>query len=371
MIMKHGRILFFPVAVFLATQVAWADIEEDGAYLDPPYTDLVHPIVDDVQARGQKDMKTKRSDTLEVIAKQSSVKSQGSRGTCSIFSTVAILEGTLDRSSDLSEEWLSFLMFRNTTTEGSNTGRNYSMLKKHGITTEKLLPYISARWDSASSSSLAEARCGKLEGFTQKTCLNSHFNAELLEAPEAALMAPSSALHDLTFLAARRDAAAFRDQLDGRWLESARIYSTTDAKKMLRNGTPLILNIDFYYGAWNHSRCGKFGIERNMDDWNKGIIGHPEEGSIDRAKSTTERAGHSVLLVGYDDTVVVKKKIPMADGTVKEFTYKGVYYFKNSWGRDSFGRDFAIDGSKYPGYGMIVQKYVNEFGEFYLPPVSL
>jgi hypothetical protein len=59
----------------------------------------------------------------------------------------------------------------------------------------------------------------------------------------------------------------------------------------------------------------------------------------------------------------------MKDGTTKKFTYKGVYYFKNSWGTSSFGRDFTIDGEKFPGYGMMVAKYAEEQGQFFQMPL--
>ena len=106
-----------------------------------------------------------------------------------------------------------------------------------------------------------------------------------------------------------------------------------------------------------------------MDHWSKGIIANPEEGSLDLEKSPTKRAGHSVLVVGYDDNRIVTKEIQMADGTRKTFTYKGVYYFKNSWGTSSFGKDFEVDGVNYPGYGMIVQKYADSLGSFFTMPL--
>jgi C1A family cysteine protease len=102
-----------------------------------------------------------------------------------------------------------------------------------------------------------------------------------------------------------------------------------------------------------------------MDHWAQGIIGHPEPGSLDREKSSEKPAGHSVLVVGFDDNKIVKKKIQMADGTSKMFTYKGVYYIKNSWGTESFGSEFEVDGVNYPGYGMIVQKHANQDGSFF------
>jgi hypothetical protein len=55
----------------------------------------------------------------------------------------------------------------------------------------------------------------------------------------------------------------------------------------------------------------------------------------------------------------------MDDGTTKSFTYRGVYYFKNSWGTDKFGVQFSLNGKVYPGYGMITQKYAHDFGQFF------
>ena len=61
----------------------------------------------------------------------------------------------------------------------------------------------------------------------------------------------------------------------------------------------------------------------------------------------------------------------MEDGTWKEFSYRGVYYFKNSWGLRVSGRDFKLQGKNFPGYGMITQKYAHELGTFYHPPLNL
>ncbi|MBK7961490.1 MAG: hypothetical protein IPK04_10000 [Bdellovibrionales bacterium] len=73
----------------------------------------------------------------------------------------------------------------------------------------------------------------------------------------------------------------------------------------------------------------------------------------------------SIVLVGYDDNVEVTVDSLMDDGTTKSFTYRGVYYFKNSWGTDKFGVQFSLNGKVYPGYGMITQKYAHDFGQFF------
>lgn len=59
----------------------------------------------------------------------------------------------------------------------------------------------------------------------------------------------------------------------------------------------------------------------------------------------------------------------MPDGSVVKKTYRGVYYFKNSWGTSGFGANFAIDGVSYPGYGMMVQDYAHDYGSFFKLPL--
>jgi C1A family cysteine protease len=86
---------------------------------------------------------------------------------------------------------------------------------------------------------------------------------------------------------------------------------------------------------------------------------------VDRQMSKTKPTGHSVLLVGYDDNATITTVQKMTDGSERSFTYRGVFYFKNSWGTDSLGAGFTIDGQRVPGYGVITQQYAFEFGEFF------
>ena len=74
---------------------------------------------------------------------------------------------------------------------------------------------------------------------------------------------------------------------------------------------------------------------------------------------------HSVLLIGYDDTVSVTYKRLMKDGTTKEVTRTGVFYFKNSWNKQKFGKTFKLGKKKIPGFGMIVQDYA-AMGQFFV-----
>lgn len=340
--------------------------EEDGAFLDPKYPNLVHPKVSSLRIKG-----ASRSDTVQVISYQTEVKSQAGRGTCSIFSATAYIEGLLVQKGefsgdlDLSEEWLQFTAVGGSTSDGSYASKNFSALRNWGIPHEKTLPYIGVDWvDSYSLES--EKRCGHLkDSMKKKACQVVHFDPALLRKSDADLLDQTSSYFAPEFVTARTEAKEIRDQHIKFKTTSYSIYDTNQVKQLLLEGKPVVLESDFYYGAWNHRKATELGIERNMDFWNKGIVTHPVPGSMDEVKSRTAPAGHSILVVGFDDEKIVEQNIKMKDGSTKKVRFKGVYYFKNSWGKDSFGRDFEVDGKKFPGYGMMVQDYAHGYGSFY------
>lgn len=346
-----------------------ADI--DGAYLDNKYENLVHPKVD----RGAINKATPKSDTESVIAFQSPVRSQMARGTCSIFSATAYLEGLLikkgefDQGIDLSEEWLQYTAVRNKTSDGSYAGSNFEAIRRYGMPYETTLPYIGEDWVEVFNI-FKDKRCGHLSGNQQKSCYIVHRDPTLLTLSDEQILDESKPFYDPEFVTARTEAVQFRT--DHIQFASTNYYmsNVSQIKGALLQGYPIILEIDFYYGAWNHRKADELGIGRDMDQWYQGIVTNPEYGSMDLQESKKKPAGHSILVVGFDDNKIVKKKIKMADGTMKTFTYKGVYYFKNSWGADSFGRDFQVDGNNYPGYGMIVQKHAHKDGAFYVLPLK-
>ncbi len=88
---------------------------------------------------------------------QSPVKSQGSRGVCSIFSTVALMEhlylkeGTL-ADPDFSEQYLQwsakFEVGSFPNTSGSNANSNLRAINRFGIVDEQAWPYESQPWKS-------------------------------------------------------------------------------------------------------------------------------------------------------------------------------------------------------------------------------
>lgn len=349
--------------------------EIDNAFLDSRYLDIRPPQKS--LPVGFANLPTK-SDVLKLASLQSPVKSQGARGTCSIFSAMAMYESLAIRqlgapqNVDLSEEWLEYLIMRRQGSEGSGSSRNFSTLLMMSSPFEETLPYIGETWEEEGmyEGSLSSVRCLGLIGFKLKACLLGHYRPELMEASQEELLNSAGSLYSPEFLKARVEAAQNLALFNQKLVRagSAWVGRTDEVKRFLLAGEPLTLDVDFYYGAWNHRKATEKGIERNMQQWFGGIVGHPEPGSLDEKVSGEDPAGHSVLIVGYDDDVVIETEVPMQDGSVRKFSYMGVYYFKNSWGMDGFGRDTLIRGQAMPGYGMITQKYAESIGAFYRFP---
>jgi len=124
------------------------------------------------------------------------------------------------------------------------------------------------------------------------------------------------------------------------------IQSISDIKEYLQRGIPVVVDLDLFYGAWNLPQSAGWGGRVDYLQLMKGVVSYPEKGSLDLKNSKLEehRAGHSVLVVGYDDEVEVRSIMTMEDGIEKEFVYKGVYYFKNSWGTYYLGNEFSLNG---------------------------
>ena len=121
-----------------------------------------------------------RSPIQKVIDNQTSVKSQGSRGTCTIFTSIGLLEsrlieiGAATKDIDLSEEWLEYVIMTKKTDEGSTTSRNFKKLRFWGVPGEDVWPYDRSKWAKNPESDLVNQWCGHLreidEGFFQ-SCL--------------------------------------------------------------------------------------------------------------------------------------------------------------------------------------------------------
>lgn len=362
----------FTWVLALGLLVSTVFANEDGAYLDPKYKKHVHPR-HVFQIYGEKSEKFPvRSDVEWLISFQSPVKSQEDRGTCSIFSSTALLESLLQikkgfsEKTDLSEEYLHYLVSRfKEKDDGSDSETNLRSFFNYGSTFEQLMPYIGEEWENLKSSPLARKRCGHLQGKYRNSCLIGHWDPYLLTMSDRELLEVSTEFYD-----ARKKAFQLRDAFIHPSKDSFVIERVDRIKRLLYQGTPVVVDVDFYYGAWNHAEAEDLGIERDKDQWAEGFVGYPLKGSVDAINTQKSPAAHSVVIVGYDDSVEVTLEHLMPDGEYKTVTHRGVYYFKNSWGTRSFGRLFEINGNRYPGYGMMLQDYVHEFGTFYQMPLE-
>lgn len=345
------------------------DIDYSTAPLSSYPQDIRPPVVDAFEKS------IPAMDNARRIAYQTPVRSQGRRGTCSIFSALGLLENRLRQRHgfgeelDLSEQYLEYLSVRGRTTDGSNSWTNFNNLAQYGVPYEKTLVYDSRDWTTQTS--LGEERCGHLnsESNNYKSCLIIQRDPEQLFRRDEELLNESSTHFDPDFVTARSEASQFRNQYLRFQNYNYYVGNSSRIKSYLRSGYGLTMGMPIYYGAWNHGAGTSLGIEMNRDHWMKGIVGYPARGSVDRAKSPEKAAGHSVVIVGYDDERVVEVEMKMEDGSTKTFSYTGVYYFKNSWGTTSFGKDFTINETTYPGYGMVTQDYAHEYGTFYHLPL--
>ncbi len=360
---------------------------QDEAPLDPPYG---HVKDGRAPRRPRLPRATHHNDVEAVIANQSSVKSQLSRGTCSIFSATALLESMLlinkkaDKSIDLSEEYLEYLVNHDSFGDGSSSYRNFDAFFSYGTANEIEFGYIGETWKKGDYTSYVkgEERCGRFEKNENSEifdrCLVVHRDPRLLDKDDTLLEKEGGEFYDPEFLKARTSAEKFKEEyMDPSSNHDAYRVDVTEAKNLLDKGIPLTLDLDFYYGAWNHRLAATLGMTRNMQNWDLGIVGYPEKGSLDliNSNSPEERAGHSIVVVGYDDKVKLEIETEMVDKTKKKSTYTGVYYFKNSWGTDKLGSQFKIKDKNgkeipHPGYAMITQKYAEEFGVFFKLPLK-
>jgi subtilisin-like proprotein convertase family protein len=262
---------------------------------------------------------------------QSPVKSQGSRGVCSIFSTVALMEhlyikSGVDPDPDFSEQYLQWSVknevgsFRNTS--GSNASSNLQAIVRYGIVAEADWPYETFQWGASN-----DPECAGDEGLPTKCYTNG-------DPPDSARNATKHKLPASRWLSSRPS--------------SIKAYIHNNQQAVIVGGT-------FFYQSWNH---GRSALPTNAEYKSKGYVLSPN--AKDQEESLKKRAGHSFLLVGWDDNLEVQKvdgegnKVVDAQGNpVME---KGFFLFKNSWGTGSWGGG----GSQPRGYGWISYDYVDD-----------
>lgn len=316
-----------------------AALGEDEATLGPKPRRIV-PIVDESlipQFEAFRfDAIAKKSDLEALIGLQTPVKSQGGRGTCSIFSASAMVESLLkmryEEDMDLSENYLEYLVMsrmKNYPSEGSDTDLNIPALARYGTIEENVWPYETQDWTeelSGKEKERAEATCGELKGKKKTACLLSHMD------PDNDRFA--------------RKAKSFRNEHGLGDLSYDEVSTQAAIKRALNKNQPLILSLEFFYGAWNHRKMEEYGIgDRDMEMWEKGVVGTPTKDDIELSRK--HGAGHSFVVVGYNDK-------------------ERVYYFKNSWGTTGFGvSSDLLGGDSTAGYGTITYEYAHNFGTFY------
>lgn len=312
----------------------------------------------------------------DILRNQSPVKSQGTVGSCSMFSAMGLLEYKLwklgytdGRHWDLSEQYLLYLTSGQRGKEGSWTPDNAKAMDEFGFIHESQWGFNPSPWYKKKSYSslpgIAKRTCGHLrntEIFMH--CLVGQRDPRLLEATDGQLTDSSSGLFDPTFKEFRDYAIYASNEFR---ITSSRVRSKNAMMRHLRNGEPLIVDLKNFYQAWNRSRASKAGLRRDMDMFYKGIVSYPHKASKDYAfkQSIEYKTGHSFVLLGYDENVRIERVVEAANGGWMDSSSTGVFYFKNSWGTWGFGKDFTLNGEKFPGFGMIAMDYVLDYGKVY------
>jgi hypothetical protein len=345
---RHARSVVSALALALAACGPQLTTEEEpeglGLDNDPPLADVDEllagaPKADEIPSEFKADEVLPQVFS-DLVQTQTSVKSQGSRGVCSIFATAALMEhlylieGSV-RGPDFSEQYLQWSAkvqvgsFPNTS--GSNAVYNLEAITDFGIPVEAAWPYESLQWGASQ-----DPACAGTEGLPTRCYTNG-------DPPQAALDS------DKFFLP------------PSRWL------SRSDIKAhMFTRRTAVVVGFDFFYQSWNHRRST---LPINTHNWDQGYVLYPN--ARDKQISREQRAGHAILLVGWDDTL----EVPIRDengaqvlGTDGQpVVEKGFYIFKNSWGSGGFG----IDNPHGAGYGYISQRYIHEFGSMRVTDVPV
>lgn len=275
---------------------------------------------------------------FDLMEYQTGIRSQGRRGTCTIFATAALMESLYVREGtiaepDFSEQFLQWSVkfevgsFPNSA--GSNPSYNLQSINRFGIVEESVWPYEESQWGASD-----DPEC---TGDDQPT--RCYTNGE---PSEEMLMAQRFTLPR------------------GRWINpSARSIQG----HMVSTRTPVVVSGDFFYQAWNH---GRSNLTTNSDYQANGYVLAPNEADIEDS-SGDRRAGHGFLLIGWNDELSVPRvdgegnEVMGADGEPEMET--GFFLFKNSWGTGRFGRALPNEESGMmgaPGYGWISYRYVQE-----------
>lgn len=331
----RGRPLFAWLAALLALTVSAGCVgPEPVGTDDEPLSDLDAILADAPADRGMSLPVDGKADEalpvqFDLMEYQTPVRSQGRRGTCTVFATTALMEslyvreGTL-MNPDFSEQFLQWSVKTEVNafqeTAGSNPSYNLQAINRFGIVEESLWPYENSQWgttnDPACTGDAQPTRC-----FT---------NGE----------PPADALAGTRFTLPR-----------GRWINPS---PRSVMGHLVSTRTPVVVSGDFFYQAWNH---GRSSLPTSDEYKRNGWILAPNAADIEDSGGD-RRAGHGYLLVGFDQELEVQERDAEGNGVVdaegQPVVQRGFFLFKNSWGTGAFGSENP-HGS---GYGWISFDYV-------------
>jgi subtilisin-like proprotein convertase family protein len=317
-----------------------AELDRDAPLSDPDALFQDAPENTKLDELGKADALYPKQFT-ELLALQSKVQSQASRGVCSIFAANALMEHLYIKEGsipnpDFSEQYLQWSVkvevgdFKNT--EGSSARSNLTAINKFGIPVESAWPYQGSRWTTSN-----DPACTSGENLPVRCYTNG-------DPPDSARQAQKY------FLPV------------GRWVNST---DRSIKAHMTTTRQAAIVGLEFYYQAWNHRGST---LPTSNELWRQGFVPYPN--ATDREESAKKRAGHAILLVGWDDELEVQtidaEGKPAVDASGQPLTEKGFFIFKNSWGTGSFG----VDNPYGAGYGFISMRYIKE-GTVYVSDVPV
>ena len=228
------------------------------------------------------DQSVVRSKSINLRFRQSRVRHQGQRNTCTIFASIAAMECQLGGKLDISEQDAYWLVCREL---------NRPFLQDSGV------------WPVDAARTLTK----------QRVCSESAWPYENVLATA---QRPTSAVNRASY--SFSSSSSFAGNSNG---------GRNQVRAMLAQGRPIVA---CFYVAWDNQIARNSGI---ID-----VVINPKTG-----KPVTSQAGHSMLIVGYDDQ-------------------KQHYIVKNSWGTTWGDR----------GYGYISYAYYNQYAysTWYAPASS-
>ncbi len=274
--------------------------------------------------------------SFNVVETLSPVRNQRSRGVCSIFSTVGLMEHLYIKAGmqdpDFSEQYLQWSTkvqggyFPHT--GGSSGNANISTINRYGIPEESAWPYEGSKWSASD-----DPECGKM-GDDYEVPTKCFTNGD-----------PDQMTRDAKkyFLPRREYVSSYTNSL--------KTY-------MFKNKRAVVSGMDFYYQSWSH---GGSSLGLNSGNKSAGAVVYPGPEAIKEGKE--KPAGHSILLVGWDDEKTFPRLgtdgKPLLDDNGEVVYDKGFFLFKNSWGT---GGSWGSKNEFGPGFGWLSYKYVQEFG---------